>query len=165
LSTVDPEAGVSRSRPFDEPEGEGEDAGPTEFTWKTPLCDCESYEEAWQISEALRRAGIESWIERPGARQPVVWDQSMVGNLQVRVAADQLDQAREIAAKQIPQEIVDESHEDVPEYEPPKCPNCGAEDPVLESAEPTNSWLCEACGKQWTEPQLAGEEQTGEAAK
>ena len=40
----------------------------------------------------------------------------------------------------------------MPEFEAPKCPKCGAEDPVLESVEPTNTWLCEACGKRWTEP-------------
>ena len=78
----------------------------------------------------------------------------MVGNLQVLVAADQLDDAREIAARPIPQDVVDESRQEVPEYIPPKCPKCGAEDSVLESAEPTNSWLCEACGKQWTEPAM-----------
>jgi len=129
-----------------------EDDHPKEFTWKTPLCGCEDEAQAWQISEALRRAGIESWIARPGANHAVVWDERMVGNLQVLVAADQLDEAREIAAGPIPQDIIEDSRVDVPEYVAPSCPNCGAEDPVLESAEPANSWLCEACGKQWTEP-------------
>ena len=39
---------------------------PVEYTWKTPLCECEDQEEAWQIQEVLRQAGIESWIEGPG---------------------------------------------------------------------------------------------------
>ncbi len=35
---------------------------PVEYTWKTLLCECDEREEAWQIGEVLRRAGIESWI-------------------------------------------------------------------------------------------------------
>jgi hypothetical protein len=42
-----------------------------------------------------------------------------------------------------------------PEFEPPRCPQCGAEDPVLEGVDPFNTWLCEACGKQWTESAAA----------
>jgi len=71
----------------------------------------------------------------------------------VVVAADQLEQAIEIANQPIPKEIVEESKAEVPEYVPPSCPKCGAEDPVLESAEPTNAWLCEACGAQWSDPE------------
>jgi transposase-like protein len=78
------------------------------------------------------------------------------------VAADQLEEAREIAARPIPQEIVELSQMEVPEFEPPKCPQCGAEDPVLEGAEPVNAWLCEVCGKQWTEsPEGANKGQEG----
>jgi hypothetical protein len=125
---------------------------PPEYTWKTPLCACDAPEEAWQISEVLRRAGIESWIERPGTGRAAAWDEGMVGNFQVLVAADQLDAARQIAAQPIPQEIVEQSKIEPPEFEPPRCPGCGAADPVLESVDPSNSWLCEACGMQWTEP-------------
>ena len=39
---------------------------PVEYTWKTPLCECEDREKAWQIQEVLRQAGIESWLDRPG---------------------------------------------------------------------------------------------------
>jgi hypothetical protein len=92
----------------------------------------------------LSRAGIESWIERPGGD----W---MIGGPRVLVAADQLDEARRIAAQPIPQEIVELSKIDVPEFEPPSCPQCGAADPVLEGVDPFNTWRCEACGKQWTE--------------
>jgi hypothetical protein len=124
---------------------------PHEYTWKTPLCECEDGQHAWQLTEVLRRAGIESWIERPGAHHTVAWDEAMVGNLQILVAADQLDQARSIAAQPIPQEIVELSKIDPPEFEPPACPQCGAKDPVIEAVDPTNSWRCEACGKQWTD--------------
>jgi len=153
-SGVDPDAAGDRSGDAGQGEEDDrteddrtEDDRPKEFTWKTLLCECETADQAYQIREMLKRAGIESWVERPGSR-------SSVFTPRVVVAADQLDEAIEIARRPIPQEIIDETKMEVPEYEPPRCPSCGAEDPTLESAEPTNSWLCEACGKQWTEPAI-----------
>jgi hypothetical protein len=125
---------------LDAPDADLEADLPHEYTWKTLLSECEGSEQAWQLSEVLRRAGIESWIERP-----------MVGILQLLVAADQLDRARSIAASPIPPEIVELSRMEVPEFDPPYCPACGAEDPVLESADPCNRWLCESCGMEWLE--------------
>jgi hypothetical protein len=142
-STVDPED--LTCEPLDvEAEEDEEDAPARDYTWKTPLCDCETTDEAWQLKEALKRAGIDSWVEGAGSR----WGGSQP---RVVVAADQLDQAREIASRPIPQEIVEESQLEIPEYELPTCPRCSAPDPVLESVEPTNSWLCESCGAQWTD--------------
>ena len=120
---------------------------PHEYTWKTLLCECINGEEATPIRLALRQAGIQSWIEGPGSRNS--WD---ILNPRILVAADQLEQAREILSRPIPQSIVEESKIEVPEFEFPVCPKCGAEDPVLESADPANSWLCEECGNQWTDP-------------
>ncbi len=134
---------------------EGEDAGGHEYTWKTPLCSCSSVQQAKQIHEVLRRAEIESWIE--GGANP--WD---AGSMRVVVAADELDRARELLEKPIPQDIVDEASLQVPEYEVPACPACGAADPVLEDVEPANQWLCETCGKQWSEGEAQPE---GEEAK
>lgn len=131
----------------DLPDGEEtmeEDDLPHEYTWKTPLCECDDQIQAWQLREALRQAGIESWIEKLGLS-------SELGGPVVTVAADQLEAARAIAERPIPQEIVDLSKMETPEFEVPVCPACGAGDPVLEGVEPVNSWLCEACGKQWTE--------------
>jgi hypothetical protein len=126
---------------------DGDEAGqPSEFTWKVLLCECEDQEQAWQIREVLRQAGIESWIEGLGYR--VALDQS---NPRIQVAADQLDEARRILANPIPQSIIDQSKMPAEEYEPPVCPSCGAADPVLEGVDPVNSWLCEGCGKQWTD--------------
>jgi hypothetical protein len=139
--SVNPDTGEIESKGQD---GDEEGYSPQEFTWKTLLCECDDRAQAWQIYEVLRQAGIESWIEGVGSRNGV-------GEPRVVVAADQLDEAREIAARPIPQEIVDLSHMDMPEFEPPECPHCGAEDPMLESVDPVNTWLCEACGKQWTE--------------
>jgi hypothetical protein len=119
-----------------------------EFTWKTPLCDCATREEAWQRGEMLRRAGIESWIEAPGSYDFVVAGPRVV------VAADQLDEARAIIAQPVPQEIIDQSKDELAEtvpFESPVCPGCGTPDPVLVGVDPVNSWQCESCGREWTD--------------
>jgi len=120
---------------------------PHEYTWKTLLCECSDLEQATPIRMALRQAGIESWIEGQGYRVSM----DML-NPRILVAADQLEEARRVIVQPIPQAIIEESKIEVPEFEFPVCPKCGAEDPVLESAEPVNSWLCEECGKQWSDP-------------
>jgi len=153
-STVDPGFGGGES---DSNAGDEEDGGPREFTWKTPLCECNDQEQAWEIHEVLQRAGIESWVEQPGSRYSFG-----ISSPRILVAADQLDEARAIAAGPMPQEIIDQSKMGVPEFEAPSCPKCGAPDPVLESVDPSNSWLCEACGKQWSEPET---EEDGEPEK
>lgn len=123
---------------------------PHEFTWKTLLCECETTQEAWQVAETLRRAGIESWV----TRSMTTWD---VSGPRVQVAADQLEQAQAVMASPIPQDIIEESQSKVPEFETPECPMCGAADPVLESVDPVNAWVCEACGAEWNDPEDAPE--------
>ena len=120
-----------------------------EFTWKVLLTECADSQQAWQIREALRQAGIESWIEGHGFR--VAIDES---NPRIQVAADQIEEARLILSQPIPQTIVDQSKQPVEEFEAPRCPHCGAEDPVLEGVDPTHSWLCEGCGAEWSDPVL-----------
>ena len=138
----DPNESSDRRQHEDERELDGSTA---DFTWKTPLCECDDQKHALALCEVLKKAGIESWYEDSASG----WG---ISGPRVVVAADQLEEAREIATRPIPQEIVDFYRDDAPEYIAPKCPSCGTEDPVLESAEPSNSWLCEACGRQWTEP-------------
>ncbi|HWG22199.1 MAG TPA: hypothetical protein VG225_16865 [Terracidiphilus sp.] len=124
------------------------DEQPREYTWKVPLCDCEDQEQARQMAEALRRNGIERWIEArdtgfvPGFPSPP----------RIVVAADQLEAAQRIAAQPIPQDIIEQSKMDVPEFAMPKCPQCGRQEPVLMATEPANAWQCQACGKEWSEP-------------
>lgn len=120
-----------------------EDDPKHEFTWKTALCECDTSKEAWQLVLALRQAGIDSWVERPQAASAYP---------RVTVAADQLERAREVASRPIPQEIIDDLSDEAPIYELPSCPKCGAEEPTLESVDPSNSWHCESCGKDWTDP-------------
>lgn len=119
---------------------------PHEYTWKALLCECDERERAWQISEMLRRAGIESWTDAP--RSDPALDMRSV---QVCVAADQLDEAKRILLQPIPQDVIDQSKVKVEDFVPPTCPKCGTGDPLLESVEPTNTWRCENCGAQWTD--------------
>jgi hypothetical protein len=138
----------------DAPDG-ADDNGTRDYTWKTVLCDCDTNKQAQELSAALRQAGIESWVQQArefGRRYP-----------RVLVAADQLDQARVIAARPIPPEIVEESEAEAPEFVPPSCPKCGASDPVLEAVDPANSWKCEQCGERWTESASARAEQPPKA--
>jgi hypothetical protein len=142
----------------DTPKGTDEDSSlPHEFTWKTALCECDDKDQIWQIQEVLRQAGIESWVEGPGYH--VVSDLSAP---RILVAADQLEEAREIISRPIPQAIIDASKQPEEEYQPPVCPKCGTADPVLEGADPVNNWLCESCGAQWSDP---GEDATESAAQ
>jgi hypothetical protein len=129
-------------------EQEEEDDGPREYTWKTLLCECQDIAEARAVANVLMEAGIESWIER--SQQYYVDPSSPC----VKVAADQLEHARQVLAQPIPQELIEEQREleTAPAYEIPVCPKCRAEDPTLESVEPSNNWLCESCGYTWSDP-------------
>ena len=115
-----------------------------EYTWKVPLCECNLSIEASQVAETLKRAGIQSWLNRPQ------FPSDLRGSI-VLVAADQLDEARAVIANPIPQDIIDESQIEIPEYAPPVCPSCGAADSILIATEPANSWECETCGEEWTD--------------
>jgi len=113
-----------------------------EYTWKTQLCECETPEQVWQLSEMLRSSGIDTWVQRPRGSFP-----------RILVAADQLEEAQRIAAQPVPPDIVNESKlpPEVWEFDTPACPKCGADDPALESVEPSNTWRCDLCGNEWTE--------------
>lgn len=149
---VDP--GVPELDP-DDPDSVNRDDEPSEYTWKALLCQCETGEEAMLLAATLRRADIECWIEgRGGAYSP--YSQMDQGLPRILVAADRLEEAREIAANPIPQEVIEESKTEVPEFEAPVCPKCGAADPVLESVDPVNSWFCDACKHEWTETAAEG---------
>ena len=147
VNAVDADAAVAQ---VEEPAEDEDDEAPREFTWKTPLCDCETMDQALQLQEALKRAGIDRWVEQPG--------RNAVSGPRVVVAADQLEEAQEVAARPIPREIMERFEQEQPEFVAPRCPACGAEDPVLESADRGNCWLCEVCGKQWSDAVPASDE-------
>lgn len=142
------EAGISAARNLDGGESETDLAG--EYTWKVQLSEYPTRAEALQRMEMLRRAGIESWFRDPSAyfAEPQV---EMLG-YRVMVAADQLEEAQRILANPVPADIVEQSRTPVPEYEMPTCPRCRLADPVLIDTEPSNKWLCESCGHEWTDP-------------
>jgi hypothetical protein len=127
----------------DAPNEDKDDSGPHDYTWKTVLCECETLHEARQLVQALQTAGLDGWVQGShefGRRYS-----------QVLVAADQLDQARLIAAQPIPKEVVDESQEETPEFVEPKCPKCGSDDVVLEGVDTQNHWRCESCDAEWSD--------------
>jgi len=130
----------------DETDGGDHDAASDErdFTWKTVLCECDTNEQAQGLSEALRQAGLDNWVQasREFGRRFA----------RVLVAADQLDQARAIAAQPIAPEIVAESKEEIPEFVEPKCPKCGSDDVVLDGVDAENHWRCEQCSAAWSDP-------------
>jgi hypothetical protein len=98
-SDVDP--GTARDEP-NNVTGNEEDNAPGECTWKTMLCECETSQQALQLQMVLTRAGIDCWVSNANAR--------FGGYPKVLVAADQLEQAAEIAKQPIPQEIVDDGN-------------------------------------------------------
>ena len=107
----------SRSYRYMEHETSQDGEVPHDYTWKTVLCECETSDQAWQIGETLRLAGVESWITGPASR----WD--MIGP-KVQVAADQLERAQAVLAGPIPPEVIEESQTEVPEFTAPVCPKC-----------------------------------------
>lgn len=123
---------------------EDEEHDQHEYTWKTMLCECDTREQVLQIIEVLRQGGIEAWASGPS---------SYFGSQTTRimVAADQLEEAKRIIASPIPEDVVEESRVKVEDFVPPTCPKCGAEDPLLESVDPTNTWRCDYCGATWSD--------------
>jgi hypothetical protein len=122
---------------------DSDNSHPHDYSWKTVLCDCDTTEQAQELAAALRQAGLDSWIQGSyefGRRYA-----------RVLVAADQLDRAREIAAQPVPQQVIDESKEETPEFVEPKCPKCGSDDVVLEGVDTRNHWRCESCDAEWSD--------------
>ena len=115
------------------------------------LCECEDGEQVQQLGEALRREGIVSFVESPhavhGASEYII--------SRIFVPADQLAKARKIASRPIPQEIIDGSKENVEDFVAPRCPQCGASDPLLDSIDPVNTWRCDVCNATWSDPATA----------
>ena len=144
----EPERSTDRRQEQDASHGdetENDSDLPPEYTWKTFLCDCETADQALHLREALRRAGIESWVEA------FQYDLSIGRGPRILVAADQFEEARAIASQPIPEDVIRHFNTPVEEFEVPLCPQCGGEESVLLGVEPTNSWSCETCGHEWSE--------------
>jgi hypothetical protein len=122
-------------------------SGPREYTWKVDLCECDEWDQVWQIRRVLQRAGIESW-----ARGATADNYQLMMRPRVMVAAEQLEEAQSIIVQPIPQDIIDESKLEIPEYQLPHCARCQDQEPTLIATEPSNQWLCESCGNEWRDP-------------
>ena len=122
-------------------------SGPHEYTWKVDLCECDEWDQVWQIRRMLDRAGIQSW-----ARGASPNNYQLMMRPRIIVAADQLEEARRILVQPIPKDIIDESKVEVPNYQLPHCPRCQDQEPTLIATEPSNRWLCESCGTRWNDP-------------
>lgn len=131
------------SDPEESPRNDDEEEVPRAY-----LCECEGADQINQLREALRRAGVDSWVDSLSAALGRVQESQTA---RIFVPGDQLAVAREVASRPMPQDIIEESKIKVEDFVPPICPKCGAEDPLLESVEPTNTWRCENCGAQWTD--------------
>lgn len=142
-------------------DADAEDATSRQSIRRLPLCECSDWKQAWQICAMLKADAIESWIQDSHAdpEDSLLYSPEMgppfalftPHAFRVVVAANRLVEAREVAAQPVPREIAKASEMNVPEFTAPKCPACGAEDPVLESVDPANSWRCEQCGREWTD--------------
>ena len=131
------------SDPEESPRNDDEEEVPRAY-----LCECEGADQINQLREALRRARVDSWVDSLSAALGRVQESQTA---RIFVPGDQLAVAREVASRPMPQDIIEESKIKVEDFVPPICPKCGAEDPLLESVEPTNTWRCENCGAQWTD--------------
>jgi hypothetical protein len=120
---------------------------PGEYTHKVVLCESDDQNEIWQVSEVLRRAGIESWTTEPRGGESL-----NLTHPRVLVAADDLEAAIQIVQRGIPSDVRELSTAPVEDFTPPSCPRCGAPDPLLESVDPCNTWSCEVCGAGWSDP-------------
>lgn len=149
----------AQSASEDATDADAEDATSRQSIRRLPLCECSDWKQAWQICAMLKADDIESWIQdsRADPEDSLLYSPDMgppsalftSRAFRVVVAADQLSEAREVAAQPVPREIAKASEMAVPEFTAPKCPACGAEDPILESVNPANSWRCEQCDKEW----------------
>ena len=89
----------------DAPDGADGD-GPHDYTWKTVLCDCDTNEQAQELSAALQQAGIESWIQEVAANSV-----RQLCRACLSPPISSIRRAR-IAARPIPPEIVAESQDE-----------------------------------------------------
>lgn len=105
-------------------------------------------EDALVAYEALRASGIESSVILPRM------ETMDTGPPRLVVALEDVEKTEAILSQPIPEEfrILVRTRA---EFVVPRCSRCGTEDPLLESIEPTNQWLCESCGHTWSDTPAA----------
>jgi hypothetical protein len=113
------------------------------------LCECDTTEEANFVSFILGEERIASEIRRNEGR----FDLRLP---QVLVAPDDLEKAKQIVNSanltELRPRFEAESAIASRDFAPPACPTCSSEELLLETVEPTNTWVCEVCGTTWQDP-------------
>jgi hypothetical protein len=115
-------------------------------------CDCLTEEQLTLCSELLDEAHLDFVVRRPREFDALRYPQLLV-------SPEDLSRAKEVLKGPITEELRRQAElsmavEDFPTI---LCPNCSAPDPLLESVDPTNQWLCESCEHRWSDPDLAPE--------
>jgi hypothetical protein len=112
-------------------------------------CDCLTEEQIALCGNVLEQENIDFVVTRPRE----ILDRSFP---QLLVAAEDLDRARIALAKPIEEATRQQAELDlaVGDYPTILCPSCSTADPLLESVDPGNQWLCESCGNRWSDPTL-----------
>jgi hypothetical protein len=70
---------------------------------------------------------------------------------ELRVSPEDADRAAALLAQPVTASMREEYQAmlDAGDFVLPACPACGSTEILLESTEPTNHWLCDACGHHW----------------
>jgi hypothetical protein len=109
--------------------------------------ECRFYFEFGDEGVAARR-----WLEESGIESFTLPSTSLEDGVCVVVKPSDADRAGVLLAQPIPERLMEEPASEVKDFVAPSCPACGSPDSLLESADPTNQWLCEECDHTWADP-------------
>jgi hypothetical protein len=101
-------------------------------------------EDAQAAGEMLGAAGITYDTILP---QAPTWDAKPP---RLAVLPEDVERVRELLSQPIPEEfriLVRTKNQ----FVVPSCPKCGSPDPLLDSIEPANHWICDACSHEWSD--------------
>jgi len=141
--------------PTEAPEEVEDIAGETYTPWQllqaggVALCECDTYEEAEFVCFILGEQDVYSVVRQnlgtTDLRLP-----------QVLIAPDHMEKARRVLSSAdttaLRPQFEAESAIASKDFVPPNCPRCSSEELLLESVDPTNTWVCERCGTTWQDP-------------
>jgi len=113
------------------------------------LCECDTTVEANFVRFILGEERIDSVIRDYAGRSDLRLPQ-------VLVAPDDLEKAKQILNRANITELRPQFEAEFAvaslDFAPPKCPSCSSEELLLETVDPTNTWVCEDCGTTWQAP-------------
>jgi len=109
--------------------------------------NCRFYFEDEGGGVAARRFLEESGIDSFKVPQAGLYEGACVV-----VKPSDAERAAVLLSQPLPERLMDEPAIEAKDFVAPSCPKCGGLDPLLESADPTNEWLCEECGHTWADP-------------